>query len=78
MKKFYSAGGQLKRQHITSLNDLSDEYDLIINCAGINGGQIVNDCETTPIRGQIIRVAASWQFHAMCDDSSMGNHIIPK
>lgn len=78
LKKFFATGGQLKRQHIRTLNDLSNDYDIIINCAGLNGGQIVQDSETTPIRGQVVRVAASWQFHAMCDDSSTGNHIIPK
>lgn len=77
-RKFKSAGGQLRRQHINAIDDLLDEYDLVINCAGLNGGKLANDCETTPIRGQVVRVGASWQFHAMCDDSSTGNHIIPK
>lgn len=79
LKQFLSAGGQLKRQTVKNFEDLAnDNYDLIVNCAGLNGGHIAKDSKITAIRGQVMRVNASWQFHVYLDDGSTGYYVIPK
>lgn len=79
MKQFLATGGQLKRQHIQNFEQLTNEnFDLIINCAGLNGGHIANDKKITAIRGQVMRVNASWQFNVYMDDGPSGYYIIPK
>lgn len=67
------------RRRVENFEELASEnYDLIINCAGLNGGQIANDRDAIPIRGQVMKVDASWQFHVHIDDGSIGYYIIPK
>ncbi|KAF5289091.1 hypothetical protein FQR65_LT11913 [Abscondita terminalis] len=72
-KKFISNGGVIKIQKIADISELSG-YDLVINCSGLNGKFLCDDDKVVPIRGQIAKARAPWQFHASFSD---GSYIIP-
>lgn len=73
-KIFTKNGGSLIRRKISNLEELA-KFDVIVNCTGLQAKELVNDNLVKPIRGQITRVEAPWQFHCfMADD----NYIIPK
>lgn len=55
------------------LSELS-EFDVIVNSSGIGAKYLVDDDNVFPIRGQIARVYAPWQFSAV---QVGGNYIIP-
>jgi glycine/D-amino acid oxidase-like deaminating enzyme len=41
-----------------------DQYDVIVNCAGLNGGKLAGDDNTCyPVRGVAIEVRAPWHKH---------------
>uniref|UniRef100_A0A336MZ36 CSON010064 protein n=1 Tax=Culicoides sonorensis TaxID=179676 RepID=A0A336MZ36_CULSO len=77
-KRFEQAGGRFIRRKVFKLDELTKEnYDLIINCTGLGSKYLVNDSNVKPIRGQVARVSAPWQFQAILDDSDDGNYVIP-
>lgn len=72
-------GVEFKEQEVTQLDEvllyhlityhchfkLADNgYDIIINCAGLNGGKMAGDDDTVyPIRGVVLDVEAPWHKH---------------
>lgn len=77
-KRVLKAGGKIQRKRIESFDELHT-FDLVINCAGLGAKVLVkDDVDLKPIRGQVIRVKASWVKEVVMDDSDDGNYIIPK
>lgn len=72
MERFKNIGGTIIRQHVESFDDLCEDYDVIINCTGVNAANLTNDPEIIPIRGQSVRVEAPWFFHCVIDDTRSG------
>ena len=35
---------------------LKTDFDVVVNCSGVNAYHLVNDKEVTPIRGQLVKV----------------------
>lgn len=58
LARFEAAGGRLRRHTVTDLADLTAEFPLIVNCAGLGARDLTADETLHPIRGQIIRIAA--------------------
>lgn len=52
-------GGRVIQQRVVLLDDVV-EFDLVVDCCGLEAGVLFNDPELYPIRGQILRVAAPW------------------
>lgn len=77
MEIFTSAGGTIEQRIIQSLDDLLDEYPLIINCTGVGARQVANDSEVYPIRGQTALVDAPDVKYAYMDDESF-TYIFPR
>jgi len=80
-KRFKESGGTIIKREIQSFKELYNEYDVIINCAGLANRHLLNDKETFPIRGQIIRVKAPW-INEYCiinesDDPNYSTYILP-
>ena len=55
-KKYVSLDGLLVHKTISDFTVLPDDFDIVINCTGLDAGKLVEDEEVYPIRGQIIRV----------------------
>ncbi|KAF7388819.1 hypothetical protein HZH66_009956 [Vespula vulgaris] len=53
-------GAVVKKQKIDSLKELTTEYNIIMNCSGLEARNLCSDRHMVPIRGQIIKVAAPW------------------
>lgn len=75
MRRFKSAGGKVFEKRVSNFDEMSREYDVIINCTGLGAKALTNDQLVTPIRGQVARIQASWIFHSIQNDV---NYIIPK
>ncbi|ELU00586.1 hypothetical protein CAPTEDRAFT_106442 [Capitella teleta] len=67
-KKFVNKGGKTLQRKVESLDELFEDYDLVVNCSGI-GARGLGDDDVTPIRGQVMRVRAPWmkQFTVLND-----------
>lgn len=74
MDRFKAKGGKIIQRRIHKLTELSELYDVVINCTGVEAAHLVGDREVQPIRGQVIRVRAPWIKHAV----TAGNfYILP-
>uniref|UniRef100_A0A914XCA6 FAD dependent oxidoreductase domain-containing protein n=1 Tax=Plectus sambesii TaxID=2011161 RepID=A0A914XCA6_9BILA len=75
LKQFQQYGGKVRRQKLSSLQDLNEKYDVIVNCSGLGAGQLVNDELMRPVRGQIVRLDAPHikHFYMFGDD----HYVIP-
>lgn len=58
MRKYEASGGKLEKKTISSFDVIKSPFDIIINCTGLNSGELLEDEEVYPVRGQIIRVKA--------------------
>ncbi|XP_036448671.1 D-aspartate oxidase isoform X2 [Colossoma macropomum] len=59
-KRFRKAGGQIKCEKVTDLQQLISHYDVIVNCSGLGSHHLVGDEKVYPVRGQILKVHATW------------------
>ena len=55
-QRFRESGGHLIQKKIQNLDELSHDYDIIINCTGLGARELVGDLTVYPVRGQIVEV----------------------
>ena len=55
-KKYSHLGGSFEEKTISSFLELPPKFEVIVNCTGLEAGELVGDNEVYPIRGQIMRV----------------------
>ena len=51
-----SLGGELIRRRVSSLDELSEGVDVVVNCAGLGALELASDPTVYPVRGRIVRV----------------------
>lgn len=69
MREFIKKGGTVERRRLSTLDELSD-YDIVVNCSGLNAAELVGDSELTPVRGQVVVVKAPWIKKFVIADNS--------
>ncbi|WKX92434.1 hypothetical protein Q1695_010452 [Nippostrongylus brasiliensis] len=64
-KELLAKGVQFVQRKIENMDELADEgFPIVVNCAGVNGGQLAGDDDGMyPIRGILLKVDAPWQKH---------------
>nr|XP_046268806.1 D-aspartate oxidase isoform X2 [Scatophagus argus] len=75
-KRFRRAGGLVEQRKISSLEELSNSYDIIVNCSGLGAKALVGDDKVYPVRGQVLKVEAPWLQHFI-RDSDGKTYIYP-
>jgi len=78
--RFTKAGGRVNANvHLEKLEDISREFDLVINCAGIGARELVQDIDLEPHRGQVAIVPKidSLSCAIVCDDPPL-MYAIPR
>lgn len=63
MEKFQSKGGKIIKRKLNSINEVANDFDIIINCSGLGAYHLVGDKDVQPIRGHLTRVYAPWLKH---------------
>ena len=56
MDRYKLLGGKLEKQTIDDFSKLPAEFLIIVNCTGLSSGELCNDSEVYPVRGQIVRI----------------------
>jgi D-amino-acid oxidase len=76
--RFRSAGGIIQSTHISKVEEISGDFGLIINCAGIGARELVHDLDLEPHRGQVAIVPKLDLAAAIvCDDTPL-MYAIPR
>ncbi|XP_034431304.1 D-aspartate oxidase [Hippoglossus hippoglossus] len=65
--RFKRAGGQVQQRKVDNLQELSNSYDIIVNCSGLGSKLLVGDTQVYPVRGQVLKVEAPWLQHFIRD-----------
>ena len=56
MDRYKLLGGKLEKRTVDDFSKLPAEFLIIVNCTGLSSGELCNDSEVYPVRGQIIRI----------------------
>jgi len=54
--KYKELGGALESKTVANLSEFPENFDCVVNCTGLESGNLLKDEEVYPIRGQILRV----------------------
>ncbi|KAK0422210.1 hypothetical protein QR680_007435 [Steinernema hermaphroditum] len=66
LRTAYRRNTRFVKRQVKTVHELIGAYDVIVNCAGLNGGLVANDGDAVnvyPVRGIIMEVDAPWQKH---------------
>jgi D-amino-acid oxidase len=56
MDRFAASGGTVQQRTLSSLDEVTSEASVVVNCVGLAARELVGDTSMQPIRGQIVRV----------------------
>jgi D-amino-acid oxidase len=79
-KRFLAASGGINENvHLEKLEDVSPEFGLVLNCAGIGAKTLVPDIDLEPHRGQVVIVPKidNLSCAVVCDDPPL-TYAIPR
>ncbi len=78
--RFLKAGGEINANvHFQKLEDVDQQFELVINCAGIGARELVHDVDLEPHRGQVAIVPRIERLSCaiVCDDAPL-MYAIPR
>ena len=77
--RFHRAGGEIQSGvRFEHLDEVGNEYSMVVNCAGVGAGTLVPDSAVEPHRGQVALVAKTPSMTAIvCDDPPL-MYAIPR
>jgi D-amino-acid oxidase len=78
--RFLAAGGSITANaHFQKLEDVDEQFGLVINCAGIGARELVRDVDVEPHRGQVAIVPKMEELSCaiVCDDAPL-MYAIPR
>jgi D-amino-acid oxidase len=78
--RFLAAGGSIAANtHFAQLEDVDQQFGLVINCAGIGARELVRDTDLEPHRGQVAIVPRikDLPYAVVCDDAPL-MYAIPR
>ncbi len=52
------AGGSVQQRKINNLSEIAQEFDLVVNCAGLGSKELFKDDKLTPVRWVPVCAAA--------------------
>jgi len=81
LKQFQSMGGQVHIREISHFRDALQQYDIVINAAGLGAQRLCpDDRDLHPIRGQVVRIEQNgWKTAFIDDESKLAPfYVIPR
>jgi D-amino-acid oxidase len=76
--RYIDLGGLLERKTVSNFLDIPYNFDNIINCTGLESGNLLNDGEVYPIRGQILRVKTDIKEMHLDQQIPTLTYIVPR
>ncbi len=76
-KKLADKGVIFKTETISSLQDITAQYDVVINCAGLGAKPLCNDDCIYPVRGQVLLLEPGFPDSIFLDNQTP-TYIVPR
>jgi D-amino-acid oxidase len=68
-ERFIAAGGSIRTRRLDALEEVSADFGVVVNCAGIGARELAPDAGLEPHRGQVVLVSPTeLNFAVVCDD----------
>ena len=77
-KKFEELGGLFHRKTVDNFVELPTGFNVIVNCTGLDSGNLLGDEEVYPIRGQILRVKTEIKEMHLDQQIPTLTYIVPR
>jgi D-amino-acid oxidase len=80
MDRFAASGGSVQQRTLSSLDEVTGEARVVVNCVGLGAHDLVGDASMEPIRGQIVRVRNPGLERFVLDEENPGGvtYIVPR
>jgi D-amino-acid oxidase len=78
MNRYEELDGKKKVKKVDNFSNITDKYDLVVNCTGLESKNLLNDSEVYPVRGQIIRVKTDIKEMYLDQQISTLAYIVPR
>ncbi len=78
--RFEARGGQLMEKELSALEDVGQNYPVVINCSGLGAKELCNDQEMYPVQGQIVKLAPMEGIRYVSDDDGPNSlaYVLPR
>jgi len=77
-KKFEELGGSFHKQTVDNFLELPKGFEIVVNCTGLESGNLLGDEEVYPIRGQILRVKTEIREMHLDQQIPTLTYIVPR
>ncbi|XP_046561547.1 D-amino-acid oxidase-like isoform X1 [Haliotis rubra] len=79
MERFTRQGGRVQQRKVESLEEMSGQYDVVVNCTGMGSCTLMRDTSLKPVRGQVLRMQAPWvkHFYLFISSKAAATYMFP-
>lgn len=77
MEQLQVKGANIIQQEVTSLKELENKFDLIINCSALGARQLCNDENIISVRGQVVLLEPGFPDYIFIDNQTP-SYIVPR
>ena len=77
MNQIKEKGANIVQQEITDLQELEDNFDVVVNCSALGARQLCNDATVIPFRGQVVLLEPGLPNYIFLDNQTP-SYIVPR
>ncbi len=78
MNRYNLLGGNLEKLRVNDFSEVPEKFQLVVNCTGLSSGELCNDPEVYPVRGQIIRIKPKLNQMHLDQQIPTLSYIVPR
>ena len=78
MNRYNLLGGKLEKRRVNDFSEVPEKFQLVVNCTGLSSGELCNDPEVYPVRGQIIRIKPKLNQMHLDQQIPTLSYIVPR
>ena len=78
MSRYNLLGGNLEKLRVNDFSEVPEKFQLVVNCTGLSSGELCNDPEVYPVRGQIIKIKPKLNQMHLDQQIPTLSYIVPR
>tara|TARA_Y100001970_G_scaffold79149_1_gene100822 strand:+ start:102 stop:1037 length:936 start_codon:yes stop_codon:yes gene_type:complete len=78
MNRYNLLGGKLEKLRVNDFSEVPEKFQLVVNCTGLSSGELCNDPEVYPVRGQIIKIKPKLNQMHLDQQIPTLSYIVPR